>query len=101
VERLLAEELYEVSNTSKDMHERIRVLDPDLADARLVVFQLVNTDAGPRPPVAFFDDGVPLLSFDELDAMVRETYEIWAEVLKGREAESRRRGDGTRGPLGI
>jgi hypothetical protein len=47
----------------------------------------------------FADDGIPLFSFDEIGEMVRRTYEMWFEVLDEREAEVRRKGTGTRGPL--
>ena len=79
------------------MHERIRAADPDYAGVALGVFQFTNPDEGPRGARLFTDDGLTLHSFDELDAMVRETYEVWHEVLEEREAAARRAGGS--GPL--
>lgn len=79
------------------MHERIRAADPDFAAVALGIFQFTNPGEGPRRARLFLDDGLTLYSFDDLDAMVRETYELWREVLEEREAAARRAGDG--GPL--
>jgi hypothetical protein len=79
------------------MHERIRVADPDFADVRLAIFQFENSLIGPRAPKPYYDDEIARWDFDSLDAMVRETYEIWAEVLQERDMEARRRGGS--GPL--
>jgi hypothetical protein len=81
------------------MHQAIRVADPDLAEVRLGIFQFESGDDDARMLKLHTDDGVQLYEFDELDEMIRETYAIWAEVLGEREAEVRRRGSGTRGPL--
>ncbi len=81
------------------MHQAIRVADPDLADIRLGIFQFDASDDVSRPIRLHIDDGVSLYRFDELDEMIRETYAMWAEVLSEREAETRRRGSGSRGPL--
>jgi len=45
----------------------------------------------------YLDDGETLFTFDELDVMVRETYQLWREVCEERTAETRRRGTGTGG----
>jgi len=79
------------------MNEHIRVADPDFADVALAILQFRNTATGVRPVVSFFDDGLKLWSFADLDEMVRETYRLWEEVLEGREAESRR--SAKKGPL--
>jgi hypothetical protein len=76
------------------MHERIRAADPDFADVTLGVVQFALSAKGPRPPVLFTDQGVELFSFEELDQMVSETYEIWKEVCEKRTADTRRRGTG-------
>lgn len=81
------------------MHERIRVLDPDFFDVRLAIIQFANSAEGMRAVVPHFDDDVDLLSFEVLDEMVRETYQIWHEVLEQRESEARRDGTGKRGAL--
>lgn len=78
------------------MHERIRVSDPDFAQVKLAIFQFSAPEKGPRLPVVYTDQGVPLYGFEELEAMVAETYEIWADVYARRVKESprRRAGDG-------
>jgi hypothetical protein len=82
------------------MHERIRAADPDFAEVELGILQFgVNDEDGSRTPRLFTARDVTLFDFDAIDAMVRETYQIWHEVLEEREAEARRRGTGTTGPL--
>jgi hypothetical protein len=79
------------------MHERIRVADPDFAEVSLGIYQFSLSEKGPRIPILHTDANVPLFSFDELDRMVRETYELWREVREEREAEARRKAAGKRG----
>lgn len=79
------------------MHERIRAADPDFVDVALGVFQFGVDDDGKRHPVLWTDDGVDLYSFEALDQMVRETYELWWEVCEDRTTQSRRKGTGTGG----
>lgn len=79
------------------MHQHIRVPDPDFAEFRLAVAQFKNTPTGPRPVVMHFDDGQVLWEFDALDAMVRETYEIWREIQVERLDEKVRRGSSSGG----
>lgn len=81
------------------MNERIRVADPDFAGISLAIIQFDNPEQGPRTAYPWFDQDVALYSFEELDAMVRETYEVWAEVLAEREIEARRTVYGRRGTL--
>ncbi len=76
------------------MHERIRAADPDFADVTLAVLQFKLSAEGPREPTIFTDRGVELYSFDDLDRMVRETYELWTEISQERTADTRRRGAG-------
>jgi hypothetical protein len=66
------------------MHERIRVPDPDFADVRLAIFQFATPPEGSRVPIMRTDEGVVLFTPDELEEMVRETYEIWTEVYTER-----------------
>jgi hypothetical protein len=73
------------------MHERIRVADPDLAHVRLGIFQFTVPDSGPRMPKLQTDEGVVLFTFNELEEMVRETYEIWTEVYARRTERERKR----------
>jgi hypothetical protein len=81
------------------MHEHIRAADPDFADVGLTILQFKEGPDETRVVVPHFSDGIELFSFDQLDAMVRETYSIWVEVLEEREAEARRTGTGGRGTL--
>jgi hypothetical protein len=81
------------------MHERIRAADSDFAEVGLGIYQFTLTDKGPRIPVLYTDAGISLFSFEELDQMVRDTYEMWREVCEGREAEARKKAGGKRGDL--
>src|SRR5262249_19652097 len=81
------------------MHERIRVADPDLAAVGLGIFQFNETKGQGRVLKLHTDAGVELYSFDELDAMVVETYSLWREVLAEREEGRRERANGRRGSL--
>ena len=74
------------------MHEQIRVADPDFAEAALCINHFSSPKEGPRVLNTVYDDGISLFGFDELQRMVAETYDIWAEVLAGRVADARRRG---------
>jgi hypothetical protein len=58
------------------MHERIRAADPDFADVSSAIVQFALSEKGPRIPVLFSDRGVELFTFEELDQMVGETYEM-------------------------
>ncbi|AZG76319.1 type VI toxin-antitoxin system SocB family DNA replication inhibitor toxin [Methylocystis rosea] len=86
------------------MHERIRAADPDFSEVELAIIQFGTHGKGEsvvRTPNLHTATGVKLFDFDTVDAMVRETYEIWHAVLTEREAEARRKGTGTTGPLGV
>lgn len=76
------------------MHERIRAADPDFAEVALGIVQFSLSEKGLREPLLFTDDSVKLFTFDELDQMVRETYEMWREVCEERAADVRRRAGG-------
>ena len=81
------------------MHERIRAADPDYESVSLAIFQFDDGDGERRSPKLYTDEEVQLFSLDEMEAMVATTYRLWREVCEGREAETRRRADGTRGSL--
>lgn len=76
------------------MHHRVRALLPDFADAELAVFQFRNCASGTRDVVPFFAGSTSLFEVDDIEQMIAETYEIWAEVSEGR-AEEARRSSGT------
>lgn len=79
------------------MHERIRAADPDYAEVKFAIWQFTSPSKGqPRVAFAHEESGIPLLSFEQIEAMVQETYEIWADVYSRRaKAEPRRRAGGT------
>jgi len=82
------------------MHEHIRVANPDFAAARLGIVQFGDAADDQRPVTLSTDEGVELFGFDQLDQMVRETYDIWREVSEAREDEVRRKAaGGGHGPL--
>jgi len=80
------------------INERIRVDNPDYRDVALGIYEFEANDAGPRRPALQVDEGIELFSYEQLDAMVGETYAIWREVCEARAQETRRRPTGT-GPL--
>jgi len=82
------------------MHEHIRVANPDFTAARLGVVQFGDATDDQRPVMLSTDEGIELFDFDQLDQMVRETYDIWREVSEAREDEVRRKAaGGGHGPL--
>lgn len=82
------------------MHERIRASDPDFAEANLVVMQFAKADEDKRVARPFYSDDADLFSFEDLNQMIGETYDLWRSVLEDREDESRRRPTGTN-PFGF
>ncbi|MEM9495104.1 MAG: hypothetical protein AAGA09_03800 [Pseudomonadota bacterium] len=74
------------------MHERIRASDPDFDEVAFAIVQFSSEKEVPRKPSFCFDEEFELFDFEELDAMTRETYEIWYEILDGRRYEARRSG---------
>jgi hypothetical protein len=81
------------------MHEHIRLANPDFSQARLGILQFGDMVEDQRPVKLWTDAGIALYGFDELDGMVRETYDIWREVSEARESETRRKSAGGYGPL--
>jgi hypothetical protein len=81
------------------MNERIRVPDPDFAAARLRVVQFTRLDSGKRV-IRLFDEHHDLFTFDELNAMIEETYRLWIEILAERSEELRSAATGAT-PLGF
>jgi hypothetical protein len=76
------------------MHEHIRAAEPDFAEAALGVIQFTKGDDDKRNAVLHLDEGIKLFRFDELDEMVRETYQVWIEVCHEGEEDNRRRASG-------
>lgn len=79
------------------MNERIRQGFSDYQNVSLAIFQFARAaeDDGPRKPRVHFDAGVELFTYQELDSMVDETYQIWNEICADRIEETRRRATGT------
>lgn len=71
------------------MHERF-IADPDLDGVRPCIVQFGSGNDDARIPSLHFPEGIELLDFDTLDAMIQETYAIWGEVLDERDAATRR-----------
>jgi hypothetical protein len=82
------------------MNERIRVPDPDFADSRLLVVQFGKADDIKRVIRLFEPTDAGLFSFDELNEMIDETYQLWIEVLAERADEARKKPTGST-PLGF
>lgn len=82
------------------MHERIRVPDPDFNDARLLIVQFGKGEKGKRVVRLFDDSDVDLYSFDQLNEMIDETYQLWLQVLSEREEDAKKRPTGST-PMGF
>jgi len=69
------------------MKERIRELGGDYADVRLAIleFEKVMTH-GVHKVLPYYDDGVDLYSFEDLEKMVKRVYETYAQVIIDRRA---------------
>lgn len=76
------------------MNERLRVPDPDFADAKLIVCQFPKMANGVRQMRVYDADDFALHSSSDLDEMIGETYSLWLEVLRGREKSARHRAHG-------
>jgi len=76
------------------INEKARVIEPDLAEADLLIFQLGSV-ADKRVLRPHFAGALPLMSYDELDTRVSETYADWEIVQTERETERRRAGGGS------
>lgn len=81
------------------MHEHIRVQNPDYARATLAVVQFGEPIGGRRNPKFYFDDKLEILAFSEIEMRIRDTYDLWVEVLEAREKEARRHAGGAGGTL--
>lgn len=75
------------------MHESTRAMYADHANTRLAVVQFADAKRTTRKATIMYDDGVPLFSYDDLNRMVSETYQMWAEICEGREEDAHRRAD--------
>ncbi|RZM93216.1 hypothetical protein CWO91_40060 [Bradyrhizobium genosp. SA-3] len=78
------------------MHERIRAADPDFAEVKFAIWQFTSPSKGqPRVAFAHEENAIPLLSFEQIETMVQETYEMWADIYSRRaKTEPRRRASG-------
>jgi hypothetical protein len=79
-------------------HHALRVNNPDYADVvTMEIFQFADDPDRTIRPKA--EDGCWLYSYDQLEAMITQTQQLWFDVLAGREEEARRTGTGRRGDL--
>ncbi len=69
------------------MNERIRGSDPDLAQAVLAIIQFTRYDDGSRRARVTTDEGIELMSVDELEDKITYTYNLWYEVLQDKVQE--------------
>ncbi len=74
------------------IHERVRVSDPDFADAALLILQFGKGEEGYRPIRPHWAEGLHLFDSGEINEMVSTTYRIWKEVLSEREEMERKTG---------
>ena len=81
------------------MHERIRALDPDYADLRLMIVQFDRVIGDYRRPICHTDDGVKLFSLEEMEEMVDEIHKLWRDICEERDTSTRRKAAGIRGDL--
>ncbi len=77
------------------IHEKARIIDPDLTDAELAIFQFTPVGDDRRLLRIHFAGPMSLMSYDELDTRVSETYADWELVLAEREEQRRRAGGGS------
>lgn len=75
------------------MHENIRVVHPDYADARLAIVQFADVKGEERPATIRYDDGIDLIPYNDLVRMISELYEMYDAVCAGREEDARRYAD--------
>jgi hypothetical protein len=66
------------------IHERLRVTDPDFANAKLLIAQFAKGQEGKRTLRLSEADDAVLYGFDALNEMIEETYKCWVEVLTER-----------------
>jgi hypothetical protein len=69
------------------MNERIRGSDPDFAQAVLAIIQFTRYDDGSRRARVTTDEGIELMSVDELEDKITYTYNLWYEVLQDKVKE--------------
>lgn len=83
------------------MHQRLRVDDPDFADAELLIVRFgVDKEGGQRTVAPYSARGVDLFGLDDLNAMIETTYQLWAVELERRAEEAKRAGGGSN-PFGF
>ncbi|MEQ1811790.1 MAG: hypothetical protein ABL889_17815 [Terricaulis sp.] len=70
------------------MHHHVRSIDPSFAGYRMAIFRFPLQDDGTRFVEHCTDDGIEHYSFDQLDAMVADTYRVWREVCEAKRAAS-------------
>lgn len=73
--------------SAMDLHLRRRNIQ--FRDYTLAIIRLSPPSYGRRNAIVHFDDGIDLFLYQEMKQMVRDTYDIWAEVLQERAKETR------------
>jgi hypothetical protein len=72
------------------MHERIRLIDPDFADAELAIIQAPKDALGVRQARVHYASSSELIPFKLLNEMIQETYAIWTKINEERVAAKRK-----------
>ena len=69
-------------------HIGVRERNPDLSQARLAIIRFPPSGSE-RGFAVHFHDGTDLLTYEDLDARVRDVYATWAQVCDERDAEKK------------
>jgi hypothetical protein len=82
------------------MNQRLRIADPDFAEANLMIAQFKKSGRWNRQISLHSSIEDDLYSEDELNEMISTTYSIWADILFEREQQARRAAGG-QNPFGF
>ncbi len=79
------------------MHEQIRVPNPDLADAELMIVKFAQDRKEKKRSYQIYraSELENLFEFEAIFEMIQETYEIWADIQKSKTAKPKRKDTGT------
>jgi hypothetical protein len=81
------------------MHQRIRVDGSDFENAQFAIYQFPYDDNEKRHLKVHTSEKASLYSYEQLEQMIVEVYQLWEEVLVEREHEKRKSAGGSRGSL--
>lgn len=81
------------------MHQRIRVDGSDFENAQFAIYQFPHFGKDERHLKLHTSEKAQLYSYEQLEQMIVEVYQLWEEVLAEREHEKRKTAGGSRGSL--